>query len=281
MQREGGKEGVISSEHSNCFDSMSKCNSIDSSISPSTSYWPITFIEFDGVDHIINIDLTNCLALVHVEWPQFNTIGAISAVFTEIYSQDITDMSGPSGGNMLRQLVGCEDDTLLFRSTVPSTIDRSDEDINDRGISDADIVKEDGNRHDNDSNEKVVKKNIRTSQFQFFSDTEQQFHSNDSEVPRVYDTILFNDELQLLELRLQFLENFVDKHIIVESERSFTGKIKSLHFNNNKHLFTKYLHRIIHVILPHMPFENEESMHLFEERRKLEVTEELKRGAFL
>lgn len=68
-------------------------------------------------------------------------------------------------------------------------------------------------------------------------------------VPRVFDTFMINDELAMLELRLQTLEDCVDMHVLVESSVSFTGIPKPLYYNDSKHLFSKYAPRIIHVVL--------------------------------
>lgn len=66
----------------------------------------------------------------------------------------------------------------------------------------------------------------------------------------IYDCFLFNDELDLLELRLRFLDDAVDRFVIVESERSLSGEPKPLHFFNNRLRFEKFLSRIIHLRAP-------------------------------
>jgi hypothetical protein len=70
---------------------------------------------------------------------------------------------------------------------------------------------------------------------------------------RVFDTIIFNDELELLLLRLRKLATVVDYHIIVESNTTFTGRSKPLHFDKHRYLFGKYWHKIIHVIVDKLP----------------------------
>ena len=66
----------------------------------------------------------------------------------------------------------------------------------------------------------------------------------------IYDCFLFNDELDLLQLRLQFLDDAVDKFVIVESERTISGQLKPLHFHKNQERFKKFLPRIIHLVAP-------------------------------
>ena len=41
---------------------------------------------------------------------------------------------------------------------------------------------------------------------------------------KVYDAILFSNEMEILEIRLRELYEFVDKFIILESDHTFTGR---------------------------------------------------------
>lgn len=66
-------------------------------------------------------------------------------------------------------------------------------------------------------------------------------------LPRVYDMFLFNDELDMLEIRLQELKNVVDFFVIVEARITFTAKSKPLHFHENEERFAFVSHKIIHV----------------------------------
>eukprot|EP01041_Mallomonas_annulata_P011184 gene11184-23370_t len=68
--------------------------------------------------------------------------------------------------------------------------------------------------------------------------------------PKVIDAILFYNEISMLKLRLQALEDY---HIIIESNRTFTGQYKPLHFHDNRALFSKYLHKILHVVIEQLP----------------------------
>jgi len=75
-------------------------------------------------------------------------------------------------------------------------------------------------------------------------------------VPRIIDAIIINDEIDLLRLRLEYLQTSVDAHIIVESHRTFTGKPKKLYFNESKSTFQEYGNKIIHIILKDLPYNN-------------------------
>ena len=65
---------------------------------------------------------------------------------------------------------------------------------------------------------------------------------------RVFDVFTFFNELDLLELRLEMLDPYVDKFVLVECVETFSGKQKHLHFSDNKQRFEKYLHKIHHHI---------------------------------
>ena len=69
---------------------------------------------------------------------------------------------------------------------------------------------------------------------------------------RVIDGILFFDEISMLRLRLLALRDVVDHHVIVESNRTFTGKPKPLYFVENMHLFEEFMPRITHIVVEQM-----------------------------
>jgi beta-1,4-mannosyl-glycoprotein beta-1,4-N-acetylglucosaminyltransferase len=64
---------------------------------------------------------------------------------------------------------------------------------------------------------------------------------------KVYDSFIFFNELDLLELRFNILNDYVDYFVIVESEITFQGDIKELYFDLNKDRFKKFAHKIIHL----------------------------------
>ena len=59
---------------------------------------------------------------------------------------------------------------------------------------------------------------------------------------KIFDCFMYFDEDLLLDLRLNILDSFVDKFIIVESNLTHTGNLKKLKFNINK--FEKFKHKI-------------------------------------
>jgi beta-1,4-mannosyl-glycoprotein beta-1,4-N-acetylglucosaminyltransferase len=64
---------------------------------------------------------------------------------------------------------------------------------------------------------------------------------------RVYDCVVFNDELDLLEIRLHELADVVDVFVICEGNFDFKGRRKPLHFLNNASRFEPFLDKIRHV----------------------------------
>lgn len=65
---------------------------------------------------------------------------------------------------------------------------------------------------------------------------------------------MFFNELDLLESRLEYLYNRVDRFVIVESNRTHSCKEKPLYFLENKSRYEKYLDKITHIV-----YENNES----------------------
>jgi beta-1,4-mannosyl-glycoprotein beta-1,4-N-acetylglucosaminyltransferase len=63
---------------------------------------------------------------------------------------------------------------------------------------------------------------------------------------KIYDIFTFFNELELLELRLEILDRFVDKFVLIECVETFSGNKKPLYYEENQHLFKKYHHKIIH-----------------------------------
>lgn len=70
---------------------------------------------------------------------------------------------------------------------------------------------------------------------------------------KIYDCFIFFNELELLKLRLEELWNCVDYFVLVEATKTFSGKSKGLYFQKNKEKFSKYIDKIVHVIIDDMP----------------------------
>jgi len=69
----------------------------------------------------------------------------------------------------------------------------------------------------------------------------------------IYDCFTFYNELDVLQLRLEELDDLVDRFVIVEGTRTFRYKPKELFFKSNAAMFEPYNHKIINVIVDDMP----------------------------
>jgi len=67
------------------------------------------------------------------------------------------------------------------------------------------------------------------------------------------DAFMFYNELDVLELRLQVLDEYVDKFVLVEAEVTHIGTPKPLYFLENKERYAKWLPKITHVIAKDLP----------------------------
>jgi len=63
------------------------------------------------------------------------------------------------------------------------------------------------------------------------------------------DTFMFYNELDILELRLEVLDKYVDRFVLVESEVNHVGGPKELYFQNNRERYAKWIHKIEHVVV--------------------------------
>lgn len=81
----------------------------------------------------------------------------------------------------------------------------------------------------------------------------REISTNLTRPPIVYDCFMFNDELDVLDVRLDELDEVVDVFVIVESELTHSGKPKPLHFAENKERYKKYAHKIRYYVFNDMP----------------------------
>jgi len=70
---------------------------------------------------------------------------------------------------------------------------------------------------------------------------------------KIFDCFKFFNELELLELRFMELYDTVDYFVLVEANKTHTGKDKSYIFEDNRGLFTPYLDKVIHVKVDDLP----------------------------
>jgi len=75
---------------------------------------------------------------------------------------------------------------------------------------------------------------------------------------KVYDCFMFHNELDILEIRLNELDPYVDKFVLVESRKTHSRKDKPLYFEENKYRFRDFLYKIIHIVVDDFPDMNSE-----------------------
>lgn len=71
----------------------------------------------------------------------------------------------------------------------------------------------------------------------------------------VFDGFTFFNEIELLELRLQTMDKFVDRFIIVESKKTFTNNDKPLYYEENREKFKQYWKKIKYIVIDEFPKE--------------------------
>jgi len=93
----------------------------------------------------------------------------------------------------------------------------------------------------NNLNKEILEKNIKLL---------LKKHVN---IYNIYDCFMFNDELDILEIRFDELYETVDKFVLVEATKTHSGKNKPLYFQENKNKYKKYMDKIIHIIVKDLP----------------------------
>lgn len=72
----------------------------------------------------------------------------------------------------------------------------------------------------------------------------------------IVDAVIFNDELEMLDLRLNILAPVVDRFVIVEAVQTFQGQPKSLHYAEHAERFKPWADKILHVPVTSLPMTN-------------------------
>lgn len=69
----------------------------------------------------------------------------------------------------------------------------------------------------------------------------------------IYDCFPFFNELDLLEIRLNHLNDYVDKFVLVEMAKTFSGDDKPFFYEENKFRYKKFADKIIHIKVSDYP----------------------------
>ena len=75
-----------------------------------------------------------------------------------------------------------------------------------------------------------------------------------SKTRRIIDCFIFYNEFDMINYRLNVLNDIVDFFIIVESTHTFSGKEKKIYSDELTELFGKFKDKIVHIIVDDMPF---------------------------
>ena len=70
---------------------------------------------------------------------------------------------------------------------------------------------------------------------------------------KIYDCFTFYNELDLLELRLTELYDFVDHFVLVEADTTYTSRPKPFYYEENKSRYSQWADKIIHIKVTDMP----------------------------
>jgi len=70
---------------------------------------------------------------------------------------------------------------------------------------------------------------------------------------RVFDCVLYNGEIEILQIRLHELDAVVDQFVVVESDTTFSGKPKPVQFDPQHPLIAPFAHKLRHVVVRDMP----------------------------
>lgn len=72
-------------------------------------------------------------------------------------------------------------------------------------------------------------------------------------MPKIFDCFTFFNEYEVLELRLKELYDAVDYFVLVEANKTHSGKLKPWNFDAERDRYSKYLDKIIYVQVTDLP----------------------------
>ena len=78
---------------------------------------------------------------------------------------------------------------------------------------------------------------------------------------KVFDSFIFFNELELLEMRLNILNDVVDYFVLTESPFTVSGNEKPLYYQENKDRFSKWNDKIVHYITEEIPNDFNHMLH--------------------
>jgi beta-1,4-mannosyl-glycoprotein beta-1,4-N-acetylglucosaminyltransferase len=94
---------------------------------------------------------------------------------------------------------------------------------------------------------------------------------------KIYDCFYFFNELDLLEIRLNILNDYVDYFVLLESSTTFTGLPKKMNYSENIQRFEKFKHKIIYYQVNWSPKSFQELETLLEDEKTNELIKDIVR----
>jgi beta-1,4-mannosyl-glycoprotein beta-1,4-N-acetylglucosaminyltransferase len=83
---------------------------------------------------------------------------------------------------------------------------------------------------------------------------------------KIIDCFTFYNELDLLNYRLNILNEYVDFFVIVEATKTHVGNPKELIYLNNKEMFSNFHDKIIHIVVDDLPYSSDNIKYQNEEQ---------------
>jgi hypothetical protein len=227
----------------------------------------IGLIEIDEDNHKLSILSNLCTIQLHIEWAFFNTVSIIQKFLHYHFQENEkklrefsfcekiclnedncpTATTSAGGKNNIKREIDIQE--LLSYYPLEITSDyfkKSDFILNEFVSFRQDYLGKDLHLKTSSSKSIVnkAKKNENPPPFQLASKQ------------RVFDCILFFNELSLLRLRLSLMSPYITQHIIVESRYTFTGKPKNVTLlsNDAQKFLKEFSHKIEIVILDSLPY---------------------------
>ena len=148
-------------------------------------------IEFDNVNHMLTINNIECTLNCFVQWKQFFTVDVIGSTMNQLLLNN-----NQRDVDVYNILVGCKN---------PNVILSPDLNINE--------IKIDKYQYKN----KVITSVTTTTDTT--TDTTDTTDETSARI-KIFDGIIFSDEISMLLLRMEYLYDVVDYHIIIESKIS-------------------------------------------------------------
>jgi len=103
----------------------------------------------------------------------------------------------------------------------------------------------------------INKSNLLSTTQKSFSPKEKEEISVYRKKIKIYDIFTYNGEADILEIRLNILNDYVDEFIIVEAPTTFSGLKKPLYFQEQKERFKPFLNKIKYFVIDDYPKDQE------------------------